>query len=265
MTLEYGFGVSFTTVPTWTAPGGSFDFASPIHTATAAALDGNGASNRTAGLGGTLNNLGWTVGSTLWVRWVENNDAGNDHALAVDNIRLGLPAPFFGDYNQNGIVDADDYVSWRKTLGQTGLTPYSGADGNGNGMVDADDYAVWRAHFGQTIPPPAAGAGTAALASAASLLVVSEPVATAAPTIAASSATSPAWNFTAASSGFTRHDSGHRSATRNHAIHILPPVDDQLLVLLGNDRVGRRPAQALIRGRERDRPRSCSGSAGSRE
>jgi PEP-CTERM motif len=37
-----------------------------------------------------------------------------------------------GDYNQNGTVDAADYVIWRKTGGST------------------DDYNAWRAHFGQT-------------------------------------------------------------------------------------------------------------------
>ena len=49
----------------------------------------------------------------------------------------GLP----GDYNNNGIVDAADYVVWRKGLGTT---------------YTQNDYDVWRAHFGQT-----AGSGAA--------------------------------------------------------------------------------------------------------
>jgi hypothetical protein len=71
-----------------------------------------------------------------------------------------LPAPFFGDYNQNGEVDAADYVLWRKTLG-TNVAAYSGADGDGDGVIDQDDYGVWRAHFGETLPPPGAGSGSA--------------------------------------------------------------------------------------------------------
>jgi hypothetical protein len=47
-----------------------------------------------------------------------------------------------GDYNQNGSVDAADYVVWRNGLG----TIYSQAD-----------YDVWRTHFGQTA---GSGAGT---------------------------------------------------------------------------------------------------------
>ena len=53
-----------------------------------------------------------------------------------------------GDYNQNGVVDAADYVVWCNTLGQSG----SGlaADGNNNGSVDTGDFTVWRSHFGST-------------------------------------------------------------------------------------------------------------------
>jgi hypothetical protein len=52
-----------------------------------------------------------------------------------------------GDYNQNGVVDAADYVVWRNNLGSTtNLT----ADGDVNGIVDSGDYNYWRARFGNT-------------------------------------------------------------------------------------------------------------------
>ena len=53
-----------------------------------------------------------------------------------------------GDYTRNGVVDAADYVIWRKTLGTT-VNANSGADGSGNGNVGPEDYGVWRSHFGQ--------------------------------------------------------------------------------------------------------------------
>jgi hypothetical protein len=84
---------------------------------------------------------------------------------------LSLTEPYFsylalppGDYNQNGVVDAADYVVWRKTL-TNNVVPYSGADGDGDGVVDDDDYGVWRAHFGQTL-----GAGSGADAHVAESL-----------------------------------------------------------------------------------------------
>ena len=91
MKAEYGFGATFTGVTTWTPTPASFDFVSKVNTATASALDGNAAANRTTGLGGNLTTLGWTNGSTLWIRWVENNDAGNDHGLGLDDFSFSVP------------------------------------------------------------------------------------------------------------------------------------------------------------------------------
>jgi hypothetical protein len=66
------------------------------------------------------------------------------------------PNPLPGDYNFNGVVDAADYVVWRKTVGSTNDPR---ADGSGNGIVDQADYDFWRANFGNTM-----GAGSGAVA-----------------------------------------------------------------------------------------------------
>jgi hypothetical protein len=54
-----------------------------------------------------------------------------------------------GDYNQNGILDAPDYIVWRETLGST--TDFR-ANGNNEGasmdIIDQADLDVWRAGFG---------------------------------------------------------------------------------------------------------------------
>jgi hypothetical protein len=54
-----------------------------------------------------------------------------------------------GDYNENQVVDAADYVVWRKTLGDQ-VSRYEGADGNGNNSIDVDDFNVWRLNFGRS-------------------------------------------------------------------------------------------------------------------
>jgi sulfatase modifying factor 1 len=74
----------------------------------------------------------------------ENSDLGFRVAASV------LP----GDFNHDGLVDAADYVTWRKGLGTTYTQPA---------------YDVWRAHFSQS-----AGSG-AALPSAEPLSAVPEP------------------------------------------------------------------------------------------
>jgi hypothetical protein len=73
-----------------------------------------------------------------------------------------------GDYNQNGAVDAADYVVWRREQGQTG--PGLAADGSGNDVVDEVDLAIWRSRFGETAPPvPAAGFSAGAIPEPATL------------------------------------------------------------------------------------------------
>jgi hypothetical protein len=91
----------------------------------------------TSSIAGTFANeqLPLLAGGLIW-----NLSYGpNDVILSVGGV--------LGDYNHNGIVDAADYVVWRKGLGTT----YTQAD-----------YNIWRAHFGQT-----AGSGSGAIANAA--------------------------------------------------------------------------------------------------
>ena len=90
MVLEYGYGASFGSVTSWAAPGGSFDFTSPVIGSTAATVAGNSA-GLVSGLGGSISS-NWAAGDTLWLRWVERNDIGNDHGLAIDNLSFSVSA-----------------------------------------------------------------------------------------------------------------------------------------------------------------------------
>lgn len=49
-----------------------------------------------------------------------------------------------GDFNDNGQVDAADYVVWRKSVGSVVARGFE-ADGDGDGTIDSGDYSVWRA------------------------------------------------------------------------------------------------------------------------
>lgn len=69
-----------------------------------------------------------------------------------------------GDYDRNGVVDANDYVLWRKTQ-NSAVTAYAGADGNGNGLIDAGDYTVWRNNLGN-VRGIVSGSGSGSLATA---------------------------------------------------------------------------------------------------
>jgi hypothetical protein len=70
-------------------------------------------------------------------------------------VSLGVP----GDYNNNGVVDAADYVLWRKN-NNTAVTQPNDA----TPRTSLADYDVWRAHFGQ---PPGSGSGAIGSANVA--------------------------------------------------------------------------------------------------
>jgi GH25 family lysozyme M1 (1,4-beta-N-acetylmuramidase) len=63
-----------------------------------------------------------------------------------------------GDYNDDGTVDAGDYIVWRKTMGQK-VPLYTRADGNGNTIIDSSDLAVWKSNFGRTYSGSGSGQG----------------------------------------------------------------------------------------------------------
>jgi hypothetical protein len=76
-----------------------------------------------------------------------------------------------GDYNENGVVDAADYVLWRDTLEQTVNPAGIGADGDMSGTVDSADYEFWRARFGNMIAGSASGTTSAIVPEPASVTI----------------------------------------------------------------------------------------------
>jgi hypothetical protein len=64
-----------------------------------------------------------------------------------------------GDYNNNKVVDAADYVLWRDNLGAPNEASINN-NGDGGGIT-ASDYTYWRARFGNT---SGAGAGSVSAA-----------------------------------------------------------------------------------------------------
>jgi hypothetical protein len=93
------------------------------------------------------------------------------------------------DFNGSGLVDAADYVIWRKFNGTTGGATQSQGDANNNGAVDNDDYLIWQQQFGST---PGGGGGSAAQEPPAASAVALEPVSESPVALDDSAALSPA-------------------------------------------------------------------------
>jgi hypothetical protein len=70
------------------------------------------------------------------------------------------------DFNRDGMVDAADYVFWRKRYGTTASSFYGPGDANGDGLINDADYAIMRANFGN-IRGNVSNAGSGGLASSA--------------------------------------------------------------------------------------------------
>jgi hypothetical protein len=84
---------TFTDVP-------ALGFTSPTFTNTGsgAGLDGNDASlplpvNKVAIGPIVVNNINWNPGETLWLRWTDINNSGNDHGLAIDDVSFSAQIP----------------------------------------------------------------------------------------------------------------------------------------------------------------------------
>jgi hypothetical protein len=82
------------------------------------------------------------------------------------NTTLLAREPLPGDFNGDSVVDAADYIVWRKSAGSTGsglAADATGMLGFPDGVVDELDYLLWRAQFERAYP----GDGSAGQAGAA--------------------------------------------------------------------------------------------------
>jgi hypothetical protein len=74
------------------------------------------------------------------------------------------PDPPAGDYNYDNVVDAADFVVWRKFLGTSNDMP----DGDDDGVVDQADGDIWSENYGASTPVEAAAEAALAPALASS-------------------------------------------------------------------------------------------------
>jgi subtilisin-like proprotein convertase family protein len=177
------------------------------------------------------------------------DDGAGSTSTATFNITI-RPNP--GDYDQNLVVEAADFVLWRKTLDSTAVPAYSGADGDGDGTIDQEDYGVWRAHFGQTLPPPATGSRVAALEVSRSAAETGSNLILQQRTLSTSASVENDFNaaYAAVLSILDAHSSLRHTASqlreRNKISKFTESVDDDLSLLLAINRVERSATRDFI-------------------
>jgi subtilisin-like proprotein convertase family protein len=170
-------------------------------------------------------------------RNVKNVDFGN-------HTSSGAPA-IAGDFDRSGAVGATDYILWRKSLGSSVASPFSGADGDGDGVVDNDDNDIWRAGFGNS----AGGGSGSSLASASQLSSVSgeSPVqsGTVAPSLESAAVSMPVTNTVATNFAPFRVGAGASDAhapifSQRKAVSESSETDSALLAWLQSSRGDRK-------------------------
>jgi T5SS/PEP-CTERM-associated repeat protein len=102
--------------------------------------------------------LSGTIKNDSDVGTVRNIGILSSGAFSIDELRIGasyadvVPAGLPGDYNNDGKVDAADYVVWRKNEGTTNMLPNDPI----GGTIGPAQFDQWRANFGATIGSGAA-------------------------------------------------------------------------------------------------------------
>ena len=118
-------------------------------------LTGNGATD-----GADMSALYDAIGSYSWLTDI-NVDSSNIVNLA--DIQAMITKVFrtvAGDFNLDGVVDAADYVVWRKSSSMTSGARFTQGDADLDGDVDNADLAQWRSAFGFARQPLSPGSGS---------------------------------------------------------------------------------------------------------
>ena len=147
------------------------DPAAPAWLASGRNVVGNSPTN-----GNGTGELAWGATTVNEDGSVSQNLYGMSTNSGIQAFTFTLPSPpaVAGDYNKNGVVDAADYVLWRKTLNQPAVPAGTGADGDGNGTVGPEDFDYWRERFGNT---SGSGLGSEAVPEPTTMMLVAAAVA----------------------------------------------------------------------------------------
>jgi hypothetical protein len=87
-----------------------------------------------------------TVGDvySLDPAWIDNGTLAGSQSARLYGISTPRVSTLYGEYNDNGVVDAADYVMWRKNLGSSVTL----SNDQTPGFVTQPDFDVWRGNFG---------------------------------------------------------------------------------------------------------------------
>jgi hypothetical protein len=141
--------------PTWNTPGGDYD---PTVSADSIVFDdlGGGQLFSWSGDGMVADAQGWLENPASNFGWILFGDESrgqsakrfnSGESAMLPNVppMLTIEYAFAGDYNDDGTVDAADYVVWRRYLSSSFELANETAT---PGQVTTEDFDAWKANFG---------------------------------------------------------------------------------------------------------------------
>lgn len=140
--FQYSLNATSLATGTWT-DFDTLDFTNPIKTnATATALVGNSAANRTA-ITSTISSLSIANGATFWIRWNDLNASGADDALAVDDFSIAAGSgPVTPNLSINDVTLAEGNSGTTTFSFTVSLSSAAGAGGVTFDIATADGTAT---------------------------------------------------------------------------------------------------------------------------
>ena len=114
LTFSYKINATSINDATGWIPVSALDFAGPIATASASAIDGNSALNKTT-VSSTIS-VTLLNGDEIWFRWTDVNDANNDHGLSIDDFSFnpnGTALPVELTSFTSSILNNAVFLQWR--------------------------------------------------------------------------------------------------------------------------------------------------------
>ena len=123
----------------------AFGYNSPKFTTTAGALNGNDPANRVAVSGTLTFPVAVSDGQEIWLRWVDVNDSGNDHGLAIDDFSVtpnGGGGPVTPNLSINDVTLAEGNSGTTTFSFTVSLSSPAGAGGVTFDIATADGTAT---------------------------------------------------------------------------------------------------------------------------
>ncbi|MCR9252321.1 MAG: T9SS type A sorting domain-containing protein [bacterium] len=119
--VSYQVGATDLTSGSWTSVT-SLDIISLQAGTATGSLDGNDASNQSSHSATITTSV--ANGQEIWIRWVDSNDTGSDHGLAIDNFSItgcgtGEPTNHATSFASSSITNSTATLTWTDATGAT--------------------------------------------------------------------------------------------------------------------------------------------------